>query len=455
MGRAWQSARGRLADLLARRCRSQPRRLVGPVAGGRRGAGRGARPAPAPAAPRIGLKWPNDLWLMDGARRRGRKLGGVLIETVAAGDRAPGRDRRRPERAAAAGRRGQQRLRLPAGARRRRPPRRRCCTQRRRCRWCRRCSASSAEGFAALRRPLSRARPAARPARAHHAAKAWPRAWPAACRRARRAAGADGRPACVAVTSGEVSVRLAPATAATRGAGHAAGCIVLLLVVGQPRCSSPGRRAGSTSVTGMRAHRRARARAAGAPGAARAGRDPAAGRGERCDGAAAARRRGGQRARARRLPGGRPVRHRRRGVGRGRAAGAAAAAARRQLGRGEDRAPGQLDGLHGPLPEPRGAGEEGRGAAPHARRPSRRLQRTARAARRACRSAASTTAPPPSAALEQLAPARRAHARASSSCAAPATLHMLRAENADAALAAQLTALRSPQLGRGFVACGS
>ena len=36
------------------------------------------------ATPRIGLKWPNDLWLMDGPAR-GRKLGGVLIETVSAG----------------------------------------------------------------------------------------------------------------------------------------------------------------------------------------------------------------------------------------------------------------------------------------------------------------------------------------------------------------------------------
>lgn len=36
------------------------------------------------AAPRIGLKWPNDLWLLD-APGRGRKLGGVLIETVAVG----------------------------------------------------------------------------------------------------------------------------------------------------------------------------------------------------------------------------------------------------------------------------------------------------------------------------------------------------------------------------------
>jgi len=42
-----------------------------------------------PAGPaRVGLKWPNDLWLMDGtdaAAPIGRKLGGVLIETVIAG----------------------------------------------------------------------------------------------------------------------------------------------------------------------------------------------------------------------------------------------------------------------------------------------------------------------------------------------------------------------------------
>ncbi len=37
-----------------------------------------------PGTPMIGVKWPNDLWLMDepGA---GRKLGGILIETVASG----------------------------------------------------------------------------------------------------------------------------------------------------------------------------------------------------------------------------------------------------------------------------------------------------------------------------------------------------------------------------------
>ena len=36
------------------------------------------------AALRIGLKWPNDLWLV-GSAEPGRKLGGVLIETVARG----------------------------------------------------------------------------------------------------------------------------------------------------------------------------------------------------------------------------------------------------------------------------------------------------------------------------------------------------------------------------------
>jgi BirA family transcriptional regulator, biotin operon repressor / biotin---[acetyl-CoA-carboxylase] ligase len=45
-------------------------------------------------APRIGLKWPNDLWLLDGSPaagsppdspRTGRKLGGILIETITVG----------------------------------------------------------------------------------------------------------------------------------------------------------------------------------------------------------------------------------------------------------------------------------------------------------------------------------------------------------------------------------
>lgn len=36
------------------------------------------------AVPRVALKWPNDLWLLD-APGRGRKLGGILIETVNVG----------------------------------------------------------------------------------------------------------------------------------------------------------------------------------------------------------------------------------------------------------------------------------------------------------------------------------------------------------------------------------
>ena len=42
---------------------------------------------PSPSAPRIVLKWPNDLWLAEAARAEGvgRKLGGVLVETISAG----------------------------------------------------------------------------------------------------------------------------------------------------------------------------------------------------------------------------------------------------------------------------------------------------------------------------------------------------------------------------------
>ncbi len=42
---------------------------------------------PPAASPRIGLKWPNDLWLVDGGDGTGRKLGGILIETMPAGPR--------------------------------------------------------------------------------------------------------------------------------------------------------------------------------------------------------------------------------------------------------------------------------------------------------------------------------------------------------------------------------
>lgn len=44
-----------------------------------------APPGPGPGTGRIGLKWPNDLWILDPAQARGgRKLCGVLIESVAA-----------------------------------------------------------------------------------------------------------------------------------------------------------------------------------------------------------------------------------------------------------------------------------------------------------------------------------------------------------------------------------
>jgi BirA family biotin operon repressor/biotin-[acetyl-CoA-carboxylase] ligase len=45
----------------------------------------GLEPPGSDAPARIGLKWPNDLWLLEGTS--GRKLGGVLIETVAVGAR--------------------------------------------------------------------------------------------------------------------------------------------------------------------------------------------------------------------------------------------------------------------------------------------------------------------------------------------------------------------------------
>ena len=47
-------------------------------------AGRAQRRA---ARPRLALKWPNDLWLVDDASAGGRKLGGVLIETAPLGAR--------------------------------------------------------------------------------------------------------------------------------------------------------------------------------------------------------------------------------------------------------------------------------------------------------------------------------------------------------------------------------
>lgn len=87
-GRGWQSARGAsltfsLALPLAAADWSGLSLAVGVALAD-------ALEAPAATPPRIGLKWPNDLWLMDrgaDAQASGRKLGGILIETVALGAR--------------------------------------------------------------------------------------------------------------------------------------------------------------------------------------------------------------------------------------------------------------------------------------------------------------------------------------------------------------------------------
>ncbi|MFT3953823.1 MAG: biotin--[acetyl-CoA-carboxylase] ligase [Piscinibacter sp.] len=83
LGRSWQSAPGAsltfsLSLPIARADWSGLSLVVGLALADALEPRQGATP------PRIGLKWPNDLWLMDGPAQ-GRKLGGILIETVAAG----------------------------------------------------------------------------------------------------------------------------------------------------------------------------------------------------------------------------------------------------------------------------------------------------------------------------------------------------------------------------------
>ena len=208
-GRAWQSSAGRVADLLAA-LPLEPRRLVGPVAGGRRGAGRGAGAA-APGAraahrPEVAQR------PVAGRRRagdRGRKLGGMLIETVAVGARRmvvvgvglnccrwPPREPPSSAAASPACRSSTPRASAPAalaprGARR----------------WCARCSGSSARASPPFAAAYARARPAARPARSR------PR-WPTLPEGVADGVAADGAlrvrrrdGALHEVASGEVSVR--------------------------------------------------------------------------------------------------------------------------------------------------------------------------------------------------------------------------------------------------------
>ena len=86
MGRGWRSARGdsltfSLALALAPRDWSGLSLAVGVAVA------EALQPAAGPL--RLALKWPNDLWLVDAANGAagGRKLGGILIETLAAGER--------------------------------------------------------------------------------------------------------------------------------------------------------------------------------------------------------------------------------------------------------------------------------------------------------------------------------------------------------------------------------
>lgn len=83
-GRAWHSAPGAsltfsFASLLAPEDWSGLSLAVGAALAD------AIEPAGAGRAPRLQLKWPNDLWLADGDDGPWRKLGGVLVETVGSG----------------------------------------------------------------------------------------------------------------------------------------------------------------------------------------------------------------------------------------------------------------------------------------------------------------------------------------------------------------------------------
>ena len=83
MGRLWQSSIG--ASLtFSLGLAMAPRDWAGMSLAVGVALAEGLDPQPANGQPRIGLKWPNDLWLIDGPGR-GRKLGGILIETLAVG----------------------------------------------------------------------------------------------------------------------------------------------------------------------------------------------------------------------------------------------------------------------------------------------------------------------------------------------------------------------------------
>jgi BirA family biotin operon repressor/biotin-[acetyl-CoA-carboxylase] ligase len=94
LGRSWRSARGAsLTFSLA--LPLEPRDWSGLSLAVGVALAQALQPQACCAPLRLGLKWPNDLWLVarsaadgaDGGVASGRKLGGVLIETLAAGSR--------------------------------------------------------------------------------------------------------------------------------------------------------------------------------------------------------------------------------------------------------------------------------------------------------------------------------------------------------------------------------
>lgn len=83
-GRGWVSAPGASLTFSLARC-LRPRDWSGLSLAVGAVLADAIEPQTSHPTPRLGLKWPNDLWLADGADGPWRKLGGILIETVTAG----------------------------------------------------------------------------------------------------------------------------------------------------------------------------------------------------------------------------------------------------------------------------------------------------------------------------------------------------------------------------------
>jgi len=95
LGRGWRSAQGDASLTFSVALPLAPRDWSGLSLAVGVALARALQPGAGDAPRRLGLKWPNDLWLVAGSATDapqggiagGRKLGGVLIETLAAGHR--------------------------------------------------------------------------------------------------------------------------------------------------------------------------------------------------------------------------------------------------------------------------------------------------------------------------------------------------------------------------------